>query len=145
MPLSRNRSSGTRFTACLRPGGDQARSIIVGPKENPEGYSKAMPAAIDKFKETDPSGWTHKMAQTFMATVHQSGLASILETLSETGDASAKTLVEKAIGILNAVNQHAEKSPERDLTPESQEAGRKRQRNFRSARMPCISRAFRPG
>lgn len=92
-------------------------------KDNPDGLAKIMPSAIERYKDLDPAGWTHSMAKTFMATVHQSGLASALDTLASLDAVSknpeAKQLLAKVINVVNAVNAHAEKSPERDLTPEA--------------------------
>lgn len=96
-------------------------------KDNPEGLMKLMPSAYDRWCEMDAAGWTHASAKTFMATAHQSGLATILETLAESNDPAAKKLAEKGIGILNAVNAHAEKSPERDLTPEAKKLDQRSQ------------------
>lgn len=100
-------------------------------KDNPEGLSKLMPTAIDRYKDLDPAGWTHKMAQTFMATVHQSGLATALDTLASLEAVSkspeAKQLLDKAIRVINAVNAHAEKSPERDLSPDQKKLDQRSQ------------------
>lgn len=94
-------------------------------KENADGFDKAMPYAYQQWR--DSPGWTHEVAKDFMATVHKSGLASILETVGQTGSAEQKALINKAIGIVNAINAHAEKSPERDLTPEHQQLNQEKQ------------------
>ena len=38
-------------------------------KDSPEGFNKAVPAALNKYSETNPVGWASEMARTFMATI----------------------------------------------------------------------------
>jgi hypothetical protein len=101
-------------------------------KDNPEALSKLFPHIYDRMQQQDPALWNYKAAETFMATVQQSGMSSALETLAGLDaiqkSPDAKNLINKIINTINAVNAHAEKSPQRDLSPEAKKLSDKEQK-----------------
>jgi hypothetical protein len=110
--------------------GDKGILDTLG-KEYGEGLNKLAPAMWDRLRETDKSTWNHREAQTFMATVHQSGIANALETLQmlpgvkESPEALAQ--LKKIIDAVNAVGNVAATAPSRDLSPEAKKLKDKEQ------------------
>lgn len=91
--------------------------------EYADGLKKLAPAMWDKLRESDPGTWNHKSAETFMATIQQSGVATALNTLlalpGVKDNPEVKQQVSAIVNAINAVAKVADSQPSHDLTPEA--------------------------
>jgi hypothetical protein len=89
---------------------------------SPDGFSKIMPVALQKFAEKDPEMYQHQMSRVISNTLANAGLVNVLEQLR-----SSLSNPQKAGGLIDAMvkwarnfDQMAAKPPEKKVDPERQ-------------------------
>jgi hypothetical protein len=90
-------------------------------QDNPEGMSKLMRPALQKYYDMNPQGWGKYMAETFMSTLSRpnaQGLSAIgafnqlyhVEGIQ--GNAQAEALLDQVADLINGVDRQAKANPE---------------------------------
>jgi hypothetical protein len=103
-----------QFDAQYMAGDPKAVEFMTSEPEGQEAFLKIIPAALNKFEELHPDGYSQYMAQVFNHTIGQSGIPLALERLGDfLGDnPRAQEQLQKIAGFLKFIDSAARKPVE---------------------------------
>jgi hypothetical protein len=101
-------------------------------QQNPEGFSKIVPAALQEFARIDPDGYNHEMSKVFSATFQQrGGMADALFTLQNILQSGNTTQAQQIVGNLQewveSWDKNAQQKPTKRANPEVEKITKEKQ------------------